>query len=341
VNTKDSFINTPATTNRIHVVVGIVYNESRDSVLLSVRSPGLDHAGLWEFPGGKLEPGETIIQGLGRELFEETDIVVESAHQLIRINHDYQDFGICLHGWVVDSWSGVPRGKEGQKLEWVPVKNLACIPFPAANARLIRAISLPPLYLVTPDLKTYDEKFLRLVKDLIDNGLELLQFRSRKTTFAEHRPIVCELVQLCKNTRCRLVYNGDPVLASSTGVHGFHLQASMLMQLTTRPVPDDLLLAASCHTREELVHASNIGVDFCVVSPVKHTSTHPGVQGIGWEMFKELADSSALPVYALGGLKSEDLQQARHSHACGISMISGLWDAADPLKVMSYLSAGR
>ena len=149
---------------RIPVVIGIIFNDTRDRVLLSVRAAGLTQSGLWEFPGGKLEAGETILQGLRRELFEETNIIVESAHHLLKIDHDYAELGIRLHAWVVDSWSGVPRGKEGQKVEWMPVKNLAEIPFPAANKRLIQVVTLPQLYLITPDREIYNDDFLNQVK---------------------------------------------------------------------------------------------------------------------------------------------------------------------------------
>jgi len=323
---------------RIPVVIGIIFNDTRDRVLLSVRAAGLTQSGLWEFPGGKLEADETILQGLRRELFEETDIIVESAHHLLKIDHDYGELGIRLHAWVVDSWSGVPRGKEGQKVEWMPVKDLAEIPFPAANKRLIQVITLPQLYLITPDKEIYNDDFLIRVKQLIDNGLELLQFRSRKSSFLEHRSFVRELVQLCSNTRCRLLYNGDIEQGLMLGVHGFHLQTSSLMKHSTRPVSDDLLLAASCHSREELDHAAQIGADFCVLSPVKHTSTHRGIDGMGWGRFSELAGGSAIPVYALGGLTPQDLEQACRSYACGISMIRGVWDAANPVEAMKYIS---
>ncbi len=327
--------------DRIPVVIGIIFNNTRDRVLLSIRASNLNQSGLWEFPGGKLEAGETILQGLRRELFEETDINVESAHHLLKLDHDYGDICIRLHAWVVDSWSGVPRGVEGQKVEWIPVENLAEIPFPAANKRLIRVITLPQLYLVTPDRGMYNDDFLNRVKQLIDNGLELLQFRSRKTSFEQHRSFVRELVQMCSNTRCRLIYNGDIEQGLTLGVHGFHLQTSSLMQLTKRPVSDDLLLAASCHSREELDHAAEIGADFCVVSPVARTSTHPGIVGMGWGRFSELAAASTIPVYALGGLRPQDLVHARRSYACGISMIRGIWDAADPVKAMKNLAAHR
>lgn len=326
---------------RIPVVIGIIFNDTRDRVLLSVRAAGLTQSGLWEFPGGKLEAGETILQGLRRELFEETNIIVESAHHLLKIDHDYAELGIRLHAWVVDSWSGVPRGKEGQKVEWMPVKNLAEIPFPAANKRLIQVVTLPQLYLITPDREIYNDDFLNQVKQLIDNGLELLQFRSWKSSYEEHRSVVRELVQLCSNTRCRLLYNGDIEKGLTLGVHGFHLQTSSLMKLSARPVSDDLFLAASCHSREELDHAAQIGADFCVLSPVKHTSTHPGINGMGWDRVNELAGVSAIPVYALGGLTPQELEQACHSHACGIAMIRGIWDAANPVEAMKYMSAHR
>jgi len=324
--------------NRINVVVGIIYNNTMDSILLCLRQAGGSQNGLWEFPGGKLEIDETLLHALRRELYEEVGIHVEAAHPLVRLDHDYPDVSIRLHAWVVDHWSGTPCGMEDQITEWVPIADIGNRQFPEANARILRSIQLPSLYLITPDLESYDDNFLQLTETMIVNGLRLLQFRSKRTEFAQHRSLVSELVQMCNRGACRLIYNGTADQALVIGAHGVHLQSRDLMQLSERPMREGCLVAASCHDQQEIVHATSMGVDFCVIAPVHQTSTHPGSQGLGWSRFSVLAGMADIPVYALGGIKPDELPTARNSGAHGIAMISGVWDAPDPVQILASLN---
>ena len=204
-------------------------------------------------------PSSPSAQALSRELYEETGIRVDRAHRLAVVNHDYPGRQIRLDAWMVDAWSGEPAGREGQTLEWVPVTGLDTRDFPAANARILKLIELPPLCLITPDLERYEAGFLRQVRDMIDNGLRLIQFRSRKSSRDAHAGAVRELVSMCEGTSCSLLYNGEPEEALMLGAHGVHLRGSALARLKSRPLPADKWVAASCHNREELRHAAAIG----------------------------------------------------------------------------------
>jgi 8-oxo-dGTP diphosphatase len=95
--------------------------------------------------------------------------------------------------------------------------------------------------------------------------------------------------------------------------------------MTLAARPSGLLAAASCHDSTELARAMALDLDFAVLGPVKPTASHPGAAPLGWRRFAELARGASLPVYAIGGLRPADLDDARRAGAHGLAMISGSW----------------
>jgi len=324
--------------DRKTIVIGVLYNETRDKVLLSRRRPDVHQGGQWELPGGKVNADETCVQALKRELAEELGIIIEQVHPLVRVDHDYPDAKIQLTTFVIDKWSGKPQGREGQVTEWVCVKELASKQFPEANRQITKLIGLPALYLITPDQSAYDQEFLQRTADYLQSGLKLIQFRSNSSSFLQHEQVVRRLIQECDKYSARLLYNGTAEQAIELGAHGIHLNSARLLQCHSRPLPNEKWVAASCHNALELEHAAAIGVDLCVLSPVNETESHPLLTGLGWEQFSYLAGQSRLPVYALGGVKAEHLPVARNSGAHGIAMISGIWKNPDPVATIRYLA---
>ena len=122
----------------IHVAAAAIFN-SQGQVLLALRSKKQHQGGLWEFPGGKVDAGESVAEALDRELREELAIGVEAAEPLIEIRHDYGDKCVLLDVWVVTDFSGNPRGNEGQPIEWAALERLGDYTFPAANIEIIGA----------------------------------------------------------------------------------------------------------------------------------------------------------------------------------------------------------
>ena len=120
------------------VVVGIV--EQAGKILLSQRSPNAHLPGFWEFPGGKLEPGETQYQALSRELFEEIGITVVSASFIWSDYYRYDDRIISLAAWWVDRFTGQLLPKEGQPLQWVARERLKDISMPPLNESLVNHV---------------------------------------------------------------------------------------------------------------------------------------------------------------------------------------------------------
>ena len=321
---------------RLHIAVGVIYNDARDRILLARRPAHSDHGGLWEFPGGKRDPGESIDAALRRELYEELGLIVERAAPLLVIDHDYPGQAVKLDVWEVNGWHGEAAGKEGQQVEWVPVSELSRRRFPAANRAIISAVRLPPLHVITPDLADYGEDFFVLARRLLNAGLRMLQFRSNRMHGDRRARVVARLVCLCEEFDCLLVLNDTPGAAAQSGAGGVHLNSARLLQVNERPLDSRYTVGASCHNRMELMQAASLGLDYVLLGPVRHTDTHQDAVVLGWEDFAALARSTPLPVYALGGMQPVHMKPARSMGARGLAMISGIWAAADPVAAVGY-----
>lgn len=122
----------------VEVVAGVIWHPDNSSrVLLALRKPGQHQGGLWEFPGGKIDPGETGLQALERELKEEVAIMVTQAESWLSISHDYTDKSVNLHFWHVNRFNGTPQGCEQQQLRWVSLAELGDYAFPEANQPVV------------------------------------------------------------------------------------------------------------------------------------------------------------------------------------------------------------
>lgn len=285
--------------------------------------------------------GERRIQALVRELKEELGISVEQARPLIRFRHDYPDRCVDLDVWWVTVWRGTARGLEGQKLRWVAVEDLAVFDFPDANYPIIRAVDLPALYLLTPDIRLADlTEFMRDLQSCLNAGARLIQLRAKSAGEVELRRIAAEVLPLCQSQGARVLINSSPAFALELNADGVHLSARRLIACRRRPLPAELLVAASCHDRRELRQAAAIGADFAVLGPVKETASHPGAAGIGWSEFERLSRDARMPIYALGGLRADDMAESWERGAQGLAMISGVWSASDPAAAVRLCAGG-
>ena len=309
---------------RIHVAAGAVFDD-RQRVLICQRPPHAHQGGLWEFPGGKLEPGETIESALRRELVEETGINVISARPLIRVHHDYPDREVLLDVWRVERFTGKAAGHEGQPIRWVLPRELSRYRFPAANRPIIKAVSLPDRYLITPEPGADVENFLIYLDAAVSRGVTLVQLRSKQRALADYRVLVRQALGVCRARNARLLLNTEPSLALELGADGVHLTSARLLALRERPLDSRYVIGASCHDRQELEHACAMNLDFAVVSPVRETASHPDAKALGFHGLRNLTEQADLPVYALGGMAETDLERAFEHGAQGIAAIRGLW----------------
>lgn len=317
----------------LHIAVGVIRNENND-VLIAQRPSDLHQGGLWEFPGGKVEAGESVYEALARELLEELNLHVELARPLLRVRHTYPEYPVLLDVWQIDGWYGDVYGREGQPIEWRAVRHLRERDFPSANQAIIRALELPPLYLISPPVGNNYADFLARAEYCLRAGVRLLQLRSVPDASDAYRQLVMTLKARCDEYGARLLLNARAGEFLATLTHGLHLPAARLLQLNTRPLGDDYLVAASCHNRMEVEHAVRLGLDFIVLSPVQATQSHPGTETLGWEGLHYLTEYASMPAYALGGMQPEDMTTAQSAGAQGIAMLSGVWQAPDPAGVI-------
>ncbi len=306
----------------LHVAVAVV-EDDKGRVLIQQRAGDAHQGGLWEFPGGKLENGETVSQALVRELREETGIRVKASQPLIRIRHQYEDLAVLLDVHKVGNWSGTARSLEGQPLQWVAAADLQNWQMPAADAPIVNAIQLPPSYIITPPVIENTDTFLTRFKALLDNGERLFLYRVKTLKDISHDELAAEMLTLCNAVQARLVLHESSQV--NIEAHGRHLTSAGLMSAGV--VENGELVGVSCHSAEELNKACQINAAFALLSPVKPTASHPGATVLGWEKFTNLAEAANLPVYALGGMCARDVDTAREHAAQGVAGISDWWSA--------------
>ncbi len=309
----------------VHVVAGVI-SDARGRILLARRTEGRDLAGLWEFPGGKVDPGETPEQALIRELREELDIDARVGEPVIAVPQQYPHKRLRLDVRRIAAWSGTLKGLDGQALAWVPEHKLASYAMPDADRPVVAALRDPPHYLITPEPDD-DARWLSTLRKALDAGMRRVQLRAYGTEALRWRRLVECATAHARDAGADVLVNGDIELATALGI-GVHLRASQLNALSARPLSRPLPVIASCHSHEELARAQALGCDAAVLGPVLATPSHPGEPGIGWKRFVEMRERVAIPIYAIGGMTRGDVELARSYGAQGIASIRGLWPAA-------------
>lgn len=314
----------------IHVMAGVI-TDVRGRVLLARRTQGRDLAGLWEFPGGKVDPGETPEQALARELHEELGIDADIGAPLISVPQQMPHKRIVLDVRHVPAHRGHPRGLDGQALAWVPREKLTRYAMPPADRPVVAALLQAERYLVTPSpYDISDDVWLAALDAALATGIRRVQLRAPDVGQGRWRTLVAEAVVRCRARRAEILINGDEALAKAHGV-GLHLPAALLHKRRKRDFPLDLCLAASCHDANDLKRAETVECNFAVLGAVHETASHPGQAGMGWKRFAELRESTSLPIYAIGGLDMTEIGAARQHGAQGIAAIRGLWpEVAEP-----------
>ena len=315
----------------MQVAVAVIRNAAGE-VLLAQRAAHKFQGGLWEFPGGKLEPGEDVDAALKRECCEELGVEVLAWEPLITLTHHYPELSVVLHVAVVTDYRGEPQGLEGQPLTWAGAEALGDVDFPAANRSIVAALQLPSRYVITPADASPQSLLAGLQATLAAGDGSLVQLRAPRLPQAQLLSLAKRMLPICHAAGARLLVNTDPASAMSVGADGVHLSESMLRRLAQagrpRPVPEERLLAASVHDVEGLSLAQQLGCDFVVLSPLAATASHPSAKPLGWTVFADWVRQAGQPVYALGGMRLEDVEKAKAAGAQGIAGISGLWQDA-------------
>ena len=313
---------------RVHVAAAVI-RRADGQILLAKRADQQHQGGLWEFPGGKVEAGESVIAALHRELQDELGIGVSAARPLIKVRHDYADKQVLLDVWEVSGFSGEPHGAEGQPLAWVSPRQLPEYEFPAANQPIVQAARLPAQYLITPD-ELERKVLLQGIQTAVANGVRLIQLRAPNMYVPEYRDLAVDVVGLCAG-KAQLMLKGPLEWLGDLPAAGWHLTAQQLRKYADkgRPFPADRWLAASCHNAEELALAQQMGVDFVTLSPLQPTQTHPDAVPLGWDAAAQLIEGLNMPVYLLGGVVASDTERAWQLGAQGVAGIRAFWPMAD------------
>lgn len=320
--------------SKIVEVAAAVLQRPDGTFLLAQRPPDKIWAGYWEFPGGKIEPGETPYHALVRELHEELGIIVKTAYPWITRIFTYPHATVRLHFFRVTEWSGELHPHEGQQFAWQtslspPLSRerergrVSVAPVLPANAPVLRALELPALYAISNAAELGVDPFLARLQAKLEEGLQLIQLREKQLPPAELRALAQRVVALAHAHGARVLINGNVALAQEVGADGVHLTSVQLLSLNERPAV--LWCGASCHTAAELRRAEALGCDFALLSPVLSTLSHPGAAHLGWEQFAAMLTGATLPVYALGGLKHDDMQIAWQHGAHGIALLRQAW----------------
>jgi 8-oxo-dGTP diphosphatase len=331
---------------RIHVAAAVIRGAD-GRILIARRADDQHQGGLWEFPGGKVEPGEAVQAALARELEEELGIRPSVVRPLIQVHHDYPDKQVLLDVWEVSAFVGEPHGAEGQPLAWVGARQLLEYQFPAANRPIVAAARLPERYLITPEGLTASA-LVQGVRAALASGIRLIQLRAPGMFDAQYRDLALDIQGLCAG-KAQLMLKGPLEWLGDFPAAGWHLTSRQLHELAAggrplptgrwlltteqlgrhadqgRPLPAERWLAASCHTHEELALAAQMGVDFVTLSPLQATASHPGTPPLGWARARELLQGFNQPAYLLGGIGPADLEQAWDSGAQGVAGIRAFW----------------
>ena len=312
-------------TNIVDVAAAILLRDGPEGAefLLARRPPGKVYADYWEFPGGKVEAGETLRQALDREIAEELGIGIDRAWPWLSCEFTYPHARVRLKFFRVTSWHGEIVPLEHTGIVWMkPGVAVPVAPLLPANAPILRALELPPIYALTHAAGNGIESELARLEKALAGGLRLIQVRDKTLSASERLRLARGVMALARDhgEACVLI-NDDEELAHEVGAHGLHLSSGRLLQLRQRP--PFARVAASCHNTEELAHAAALGLDFAVLGPVLPTMSHPEVSGMGWDEFARLIERSPLPVFALGGMQPERLETAREKGAHGIALLRG------------------
>jgi 8-oxo-dGTP diphosphatase len=321
----------------LRVAVGLLMDGNK--VFITRRAPGSHQGGKWEFPGGKIEPGENTFSALRRELREEVGIDLIAAQPYLMVRHVYYDRDVLLDVWRVTEYQGIPQGQERQEAKWIHCHDLAGYEFPDADQAILERITLPSLYLITDSKQFGSDAFLSRLELALIAGARLVQLREPQLSSRDYKAMARETAEMCHRHGAKLLINAQPDWVSECGADGVHLNSRRLRAGQNRPLGGDYWVAASCHDIDELTQAAQLGVDFVVLGPVAPTTSHPQAQPLGWKSFSQLCASAKLPVYALGGMRAQDLWQARQAGAVGLAMISGIWRADSIEQTVALLAS--
>ncbi|MBU1363862.1 MAG: Nudix family hydrolase [Gammaproteobacteria bacterium] len=312
-------------TKIVEVAAAVMLRADGTEFLLAQRPEGKVYAGYWEFPGGKVEPGESVREALIRELQEELGITVTACSPWLTRQFTYPHATVRLNFWRVTAWDGeigITAPLEHAAVDWQKTGKPATVaPILPANDPILKALSLPTTMAITNAEAVGTERQLERLEEALQAGLRLIQVRDKGWPPAQRLWFAAAVCRLAHSHGALVVINDDEDIARQVGADGIHLSSDKLAACTQRP--DFAWVGAACHTAAEIARAGELGFDYALLSPVLPTPSHPDAPGLGWPEFARRLAGNTLPVLALGGMKPELLAEAESHGAHGIALMRG------------------
>ena len=308
--------------------------------LLASRPAGKPYASYWEFPGGKVEAGESVADTLARELHEELGIDIGTAYPWVVRVFDYPHALVRLHFFRVFEWSGEIDAREHQSFGFFSTSDLPDDgPLLPATIPLLRWLALPPHYAISAVARLGRGMFLRRFESALARGLKLVQFREPELDRDAAAAIFDDVRARVDAAGATLLVNSRHHCTLWDKADGVHLTAADLAVSKKRPEFE--WVGASVHSTAEIERAAALQLDFVAVGAVRRTGTHPHQLPLGWSAFAALIVDASLPVFALGGMRASDLTTAMRHGAHGIASLSAMWqdDQCERLDASDLLSA--
>ncbi len=310
------------TEGAVDVAAGVLIRND-GQILLAQRPLQKVYAGYWEFPGGKLEPGETPRMALDRELAEELGIRVTCAYPWLTQVFTYPHATVRIFFHRVTSWEGTAQAREHQALEWQIPERITLAPMLPANTPLLRALEISTEYAISNAGEVGEQSFLRILERRLSRGLRLVQLREESANREVLRTLGHKVVALCRANGARLLVNTDIQVAQEIGADGLHLSTQQLARVEDRP--PFAWVGATCHDEGELAKAAQLALDFVVLGPVVEGASGTSRAPMGWQRFSRLIEDYALPVFASGGLARAYLETAWTHGAHGVAVRRTAW----------------
>ena len=309
------------------IAVGVVINQYQQ-VLISKRHANQHLSGCWEFPGGKLEKGESFKFALRRELKEEVAISVDTAIKFIEIQHCYHDRQLHFQFFKVPRFSGEVYACENQLIRWVGLKQLNTIQFPQANRAVIDALILPNRYMIA-DEYFFKQCLVSSVRRQLEGGVRIIQHRAINGTSKQvYINNAATIKKMCDEYEAYYIVNCPLEWLDDIEASYVHLPSKLLSEayLNKNALLNYEIFSASCHNEQEVAMANQLNVRCVLIGSVNRTNSHPGGTVLGWKRFSQLCFYCNAPVYALGGMNFSDHQYALMYGAHGIAAISAFAD---------------
>lgn len=292
---------------QLDVAIAILLHQ--DKVLVGWREAKQHQGNKHEFPGGKVEQGETPLAACRREIFEEVGVGIQDWHAFDYIQHEYDDIVVKLHLFH----AVVPNellNEIQQPWAWYTRQQLLNLNFPKANQsivkRLVWAEKIKIIDHLESSISLLSEYLYYWRVEATEKNAELLNQLESES-----------LAQLIVNIELYKLLNVETQAQIST----IHIKQQQLMQMTAKDLIISKRYIAACHDVVSAQYAQKIGCDAVLLSPVFVTATHPDAEALGWDKFTEIAGSLDIPVFALGGMSLDVIETAQQHKAYGVAGI--------------------